>query len=153
MSNSGKEGERLFSELMQSKGYIVNDVSKDQFYFDKDIDLFIINPNTKEVKSFEVKWDTKIHKTSNLFLEIYNPRSKQWSGEGWWKHCQADYLVYGDAVKRKFYIIPLLELRERVSQLLLTTRTTSDYSTGIILPLAKIRDIIVEEDALCQKQQ
>ena len=112
--NSGKEGERLFSKLMAAKGYSVEDVSGNEQYFAKDIDFIITNP-LGEVKTFEVKWDYKISKYENLFLEIQNPRSRQWNGQGWWKHCKADYLVYGDAVNRKFYIIPMVELSNRVS--------------------------------------
>lgn len=144
--NNGKLGESLFSQLMSAKGYTVKDVSNDSRYFSKDIDFIITNP-TGTTRTFEVKWCEKIHKTENLFLEIVNPRSHQWSGDGWWKHCQADYLVYGDAVNRKFYIIPLLELRERVETLNLYTRSTKDGSVGLILPLSKIRDLLVEEDA------
>ncbi len=144
--NNGKLGERLFSQLMDAKGYSVEDVSGNADYFAKDIDFIITNP-TGLVKTFEIKWCEKIHKTGNLFLEIINPRSKQWNGQGWWKHCQADYLVYGDARNRKFYIIPLLELRERVSALNLYTRSTNDGSVGLILPLNKIEDLYVEEDA------
>ena len=72
---------------MVDRGYIVNDVSKDEYYFDKDIDFFIINPTTGNSRSFEVKWDSRINSTGNLFLEIANPRSKQWGGDGWYKHC------------------------------------------------------------------
>ena len=144
--NNGKLGESLFSQLMSAKGYTVKDVSNDSRYFSRDIDFIITNP-TGATRTFEVKWCEKIHKTENLFLEIINPRSHQWSGQGWWKHCQADYLVYGDAVNRKFYIIPLLELRERVETLNLYTRSTRDGSVGLILPLSKIKDLQGEEDA------
>ena len=149
MSNNGKLGERLFSELMQSKGYSVVDVSGNDQYFAKDIDFIITNSTTGNTRTFEVKWCEKIHKTGNLFLEIENPRSKQWSGEGWWKHCKADFLVYGDAVNRKFYIIPLLELRERVDAMHLQTRCTKDFSVGMILPKRLIEDITTEDYALC----
>lgn len=144
MSNNGKLGERLFSQLMSAKGYSVEDVSGNDQYFAKDIDFIITNP-TGTTRTFEVKWCEKIHSTGNLFLEIANPRSKQWSGQGWWKHCQADYLVYGDAVNRKFYIIPLLELRERVDTLTLRERSTRDNSVGLILPLTAIQDLYIEE--------
>ena len=142
--NDGKEGERLFQKLMSSRGNIVQNVAENSNYWSKDSDFIITSPfgNTK---SFEVKWCQKINKTNNLFLEIANPRSRQWNGEGWWKHCEADYLVYGDAIARKFYIIPMPELRQRVDSLLLTTRSTSDGSVGKLLPLCKIKDIITLE--------
>ena len=141
MANNGKEGEQLFAQNMAASGYIVNDVSQDQYYFDKDIDFFCANPTTGNTRSFEVKWCSRINTTGNLFLEIKNPRSKQWNGEGWWLHCQADFLVYGDAVARQFYIIPMDQLRARVDSMYLQTKFTSDGSVGYILPKDKILDI------------
>ena len=144
MANNGREGELLFSQLMAARGNKIIDVSGNSDYFDKDID-FIITSALGNTSTFEVKYCQKIHYTGNLFLEIVNPRSKQWNGEGWWPHCQADYLVYGDAIARKFYIIPLLALRERVAGMNLTTRSTSDGSIGLILSKSKIEDLIVLE--------
>ena len=46
MTNNGKQGEQVFSYKMREAGYIVNDVSGDPEYFDKDIDFFCINPAT-----------------------------------------------------------------------------------------------------------
>lgn len=151
MSNNGKQGERLFQGLMNAKGFVVKDVSGNADYFSKDIDFIITNPTTGNTRTFEVKWDQRIYKTGNMFLEIENPRSKQWNGQGWWLHCQADYLVYGDAVSGKFYIMKMDELRQRVEAMHLPTRCTSDLSVGMILPLDLIRDIVVEEEILCQK--
>lgn len=141
--SSGKQGELLFSQIMSARGNKVQDVSANPDYWNKDID-FIITSANGETKSFEVKWDQRINSTGNLFLEVRNPRSKQWNGQGWWPHCQADYLVYGDAIARKFYIIPLLELRERVKNLSLRYKSTSDYSEGYLLPLAAIKDLTIE---------
>lgn len=142
--NDGKEGERLFQKIMSGRGNIVQNVAENADYFAKDID-FIITSAFGNTQTFEVKWCQKINQTGNLFLEIINPRSKQWNGEGWWPHCQADYLVYGDAIARKFYIIPLLALRERVGTMNLYTRSTFDGSVGLILPKNKIDDLIVLE--------
>lgn len=146
MANNGKQGERLFKEIMDARGYKVQDVSDNPDYWPLDIDFIITSPTTGQQRTFEVKWDTRINRTENLFLEIRNPRSKQWNGEGWWKHCQADYLVYGDAVSHSFHIFPMKELRERVDTLNLYTKTTSDGSVGMILSLRAISDI--EEDSL-----
>jgi hypothetical protein len=61
---------------MRSRNYNVLDVSANRDYFSKDIDFIITSPTSGETKSFEVKWDEKINRTGNLFLEIANPRSK-----------------------------------------------------------------------------
>lgn len=144
MANNGKQGERLFAERMVAQGYIVNDVSKDPRYWTQDIDFFCINPETEQSRSFEVKWCEHINRTGNLFLETVNPRSRQWSGQGWWPHCKADFLVYGDAAAKKFYCFPLLELRERVNTLNLRSVRTGDYSEGLLLPLAQVIDLAIE---------
>lgn len=141
MSNNGKEGEQLFARMMRERDYTVQDVSNNSDFWPKDIDFIITSPTTGEKKTFEVKWDSNIHYTHNLFLEIENPRSKQWSGEGWWKHCEADYLVYGDAVSHLFYIFPMKELREVVATMQLRTAHTRDGSVGLLMPLAALSEI------------
>ena len=140
---SGKEGELLFSQIMSARGNDVVDVSNNPDYWPKDID-FIITSTLGNTKSFEVKWDSRIGSTGNLFLEMRNPRSKIWSGQGWWPNCQADYLVYGDAANRIFYCFPLLELRERVKGLNMRYKITGDYSEGYLLPLDNVADLAIE---------
>lgn len=144
MSNNGKLGERLFRQIMESRNYTVVDVSGNPAYFDKDIDFIVTSATSGLTKTFEVKWDSCINRTGNLYLELTNINSKQWSGQGWWEHCQADYLVYGDAAARKFYIIPLLELRERVEQLPFRQGRCGYESTGQLVSLKDIADIIKE---------
>lgn len=111
MSNSGRQGELVFARKMRDVGYIVNDVSSDPEYWAKDIDFFCINPNTEAVRAFEVKWDTRINQTGNLYLELFNVHSK--SRKGWFNFTEADFLAYGDATSKVFYIIPMEKLRER----------------------------------------
>ena len=141
MSN-GKEGERLFQQMMEERGYQVTDVSNDSRYWPLDIDFIITSPTTGEVKSFEVKWCSNIHNTHNMFLEIENPRSRQWLGDGWWKHCKADYLAYGDAQTSLFYIFPMDQLRQRVETMNLRTARTRDGSVGLLAPLSALSDIV-----------
>lgn len=100
---------------MESRDYIVEDVSGNKEYWDIDVDFIITSPTSGLTKTFEIKFDSKINKTGNLYLEIANIHSK--GGKGWFEFCQADYLAYGDAANGIFYIIPLLELREIVKKL------------------------------------
>lgn len=141
MSNSGKLGEQIFSRRMAEKGYMVEDVSNNPTFWPKDIDFMITSPFTGAVKGFEVKWDSKIHTTGNLYLETESVYSKQWNYDGWWQHCEADYLVYGDAQTRVFYIIPLLELRKRVEELPTRIAHCGNESTGLLISLKDIEDI------------
>jgi hypothetical protein len=104
---SGRQGELLFAQKMAARGLSIEDVSNNPFFFDKDIDFFVTNPSTGATRSVEVKWDARIASTHNLYLEILNRNSKQWNGGGWYKHCQADFVAYGDANNHLFYFIPM----------------------------------------------
>lgn len=138
----GKYGEQLFSQLMKEQGYEVEDVSGNPEYWPLDIDFVIKSPTSGLTKTFEVKFDGRINKTGNLYLELTNIHSKQWNGGGWFEHCEADYLAYGDAVSRTYYIIPLLELKKRVDQLPNRYAKCGYDSTGLLVSLDDIKDLI-----------
>lgn len=146
MSNNGKQGERLFKETMQARGYEVQDVSGNPDYWYKDIDFIITSPTSGETKTFEVKWDTRINRTGNLYLERTSTFTKQEGikGLGWFEWCEADYLAYGDAVSGQFYIIPMKELRERADNLPYRSARCGDDSTGQLVSLSDIKDIYIE---------
>ena len=139
MGNIGKQGERIFQEIMEGRGYEVVDVSNNPDYWYKDIDFIITSPTSGLTKTFEVKFDSKIHRSNNLYLELTNIHSKE--GKGWFEFCQADYLAYGDARTQTFYIIPLLELREKVKMLPARSARCGYDSTGLLVSLADITDI------------
>ena len=141
MSNNGKLGERLFREVMEARGYEVQDVSNNPDYWNKDIDFIITSPTTGEKKTFECKWDSRINSTGNLYLERSNIHSK--NGIGWYEFCEADYLAYGDAVSGQFYMIPLLDLRIRVKQLPYREAKCGYDSVGQLVNLKDIADITV----------
>jgi hypothetical protein len=61
---------------MENGGYTVEDVSGNSEYWDKDIDFIITSPYTGAIKTFEVKFDSRINKTGNLFLETASAYSK-----------------------------------------------------------------------------
>lgn len=138
----GRTGELLFAQLVKDK-YDVQDVSANPDYWPKDIDFILTSKRTGASRTVEVKYDTKIHNTGNLYLELTNINSKQWNGEGWWLHCEADYLAYGDAQSRIFYVVPLLELRKRVEELRPRVAHCGYESTGLLVSLNDIADITV----------
>ena len=142
MSNSGRQGELLFKQIMAAGGYTVEDVTGNSEYWYKDIDFIITSPTTGLTKSFEVKWDSKINRTGNLYLEITSAHSK--GGKGWYQFCQADYLVYGDAVAKVFYVIPFGELKERVKQLPVRWAQCGQDSTGYLVSLEQIKDMVTQ---------
>lgn len=139
-----KYGEQLFKQRMENGNYIVKDVSGDSEYWSKDIDFIITSPTTGKTKTFEVKWDSHINKTGNLYLELVSTTSKLWNGDGWWPHCQANYLVYGDAYYKKFYIIEMDKLRERVKHLPQKIGKCGNDSIGLLVSLDDIADITEE---------
>jgi hypothetical protein len=61
---------------MESRNNRVEDVSMNPAYWYKDIDFFVTSSTTGERKSFEVKWDSCISRTGNLYLELTNVHSK-----------------------------------------------------------------------------
>lgn len=137
--NNGTQGELLFQQIMESRNYTVANVSNDERYWDKDIDFIVTSSASGLTKTFEVKWDSRINKTGNLYLEIANIHSK--GGKGWFEFCQADYLAYGDAANGTFYIISLLELRERVKKLQPRQINCGFDSVGLLVSLKDISDI------------
>lgn len=141
MYNEGKRGEKLFQKIMEGRNYIVEDVREDPEYQIKDIDFLVTSPTSGLTKSFEVKYDARIHRTGNLYLEIENIFSTQWRREGWWLHCEADYIAYGDQQVNIFYIIPREELEDRVKKLPTRIAHCANESTGLLVSLDDISDI------------
>ena len=139
--NNGKQGEQLFARIMAAKGYSVIDVSNEPLYQIQDIDFIVTSSATGAIKTFEVKWDSCINRTGNLYLELTNINSKQWNGEGWFLHCNADYLAYGDAVSGQFYIIPVNELRIAADKVKYRQGQCGYESTGQLVSLNDISDI------------
>ena len=136
---NGKSGEELFAELMRKRGYEVEDVSDDPRYWYKDIDFIVSSPFASA--TVEVKWDARIHKTGNLYLEIANAHS---GGTGWYEFCKADYVAYGDAVNRKFYLFSLAELRAIESKRRKEYAECGSDSIGLLMPLSAIKNIIID---------
>jgi hypothetical protein len=105
----------------------------------KDIDMLITSPTTGVTKAFEVKWDTKIHKTANLFLEIV---SKYSAGmHGWYEFCEADFLVYGDAVNKIFYVFDMEILRAEVDKMPKELANCGSDSIGYLVPLRRLKEL------------
>ena len=135
-----KAGETEAIELFTKCGYSVKDVSSNSGYFDKDIDLLVTN-TTGTTKRIEVKADSRIADTGNLFIEYINPRSK--GGLGWYRFCQADLLYYADMINKCFYIFDFKQLKEYISAHNKELRSVSTYdgSIGLALPLSAVENI------------
>lgn len=138
---TGREGELLFMRLMREYGFTVEDVSNNSNYYYKG-DVLITSPTTGNVRVFEVKTDNVINRSGNLYLELTNIYSKKQGGKGWYNFCQADFIAYGDAVARRFYIFSLEELKERVEQVKPRIGYCGNDSSGYKMPLDACRDLI-----------
>ena len=139
-SACGRYGELVFMKALQARQYAVVDVSADSNYWHRDIDFIATSPTTGAVKSFEVKWDSRINRTGNLYLELTNIHSQ--GGQGWFKFCEADFLAYGDSRAECFYVIPLADLRERVKQIPCRIASCGTDSTGLLVAIKDIADLI-----------
>lgn len=129
---------------MEARGYDVVDVSNNPDYWYKDIDFIITSPASGITKTFEVKWDARINSTGNLYLERTSTFTKEEGikGLGWFEWCEADFLVYGDAVSQQFYVIPMKELRKAADTLPYRSASCGLDSTGQLVALKDIEDIV-----------
>lgn len=70
---------------MDARNYQTIDVSDNPEYWSKDIDFIITSSASGLTRTFEIKWDTRINSTNNLYLELTNIHSK--GGIGWFEFC------------------------------------------------------------------
>ena len=124
---------------MINNGYRVEEVTNNPNFWSKDIDFIVTSPFSGEQKTFEVKFDSKINRTGNLYLEFLNAHSNNCSG--WFEFCKADYLAYGDAVTEEFYVVPMPELRAAVQSMPKRVAYCGNDSAGYLVPLTAIADI------------
>lgn len=125
-------GELEFKLKAQAQGRTLEYVGDDPDYWNKDID-FIVDDD----KTVEVKWDSWIDKTNNLFIETANPRSK--GGCGWYCFTQADWLAYGNSTKNIFYMIRMNDLRDYIETHKPERKITNDGAEGFLVPLNEIQ--------------
>ena len=132
-----KKGEQLVINFLTSNGYEVEDVSCDSQYWDIDTDIIATNSATGGRATIEIKYDGRINKTGNLYIETFNPRSK--GKKGFFYFTKADFLYYIDAITDKCYILKLSVLRDYIKKndSFLKIGGTSDGSKGFLLPLSK----------------
>ena len=131
-------GEYELKKSLRANGYIVQDVSDNPNYWNKDIDLIAQNTTTGVLTSLEVKWDNRIAQTGNMYIETENPRSNK--GLGWFRFCEADMLAYGDAINGIFYFIGVAALRDYIkdNKAKLSMRTCADGAYGYLVPIADL---------------
>lgn len=131
-----KYGESLLKQKLEAASYVVTDVSRSPEYWEKDIDFLVFNPRTVNLATVEVKWDTKISSTNNLYCEYRNINSN--GGKGWLAFSQADFIAYGDAAAQVFHFFSLNELKQYISNNQVKKTSCGSDSEGFLVPLAAV---------------
>lgn len=140
-----KPGEWELKRFLRKQGYNVEDVSSNPGYWYKDIDLIVNDKFT-----LEVKWDSRIAKTKNLFIETCSNIDTK--ADGWYLFCQAQYLCYGDSRNETFYIFDFKKLKAHIEahKTEYQVKKAPDYSRqgqllkwseGYIVPLESLQGL------------
>jgi hypothetical protein len=124
MKQKAEVGERYAYLFLQSIGYWIMDVRKDNAYQADDIDYLIKSSQTStKILGVEVKTDSYIAKTQNLPVELFRLHLddlavKRNQGKiaklGWSAASKADYLLVVDPTHAVIYRFRLDELRSAV---------------------------------------
>ena len=136
-TNIGKAGEQAFAHKLRGSKYQVEDLTGNPAYFDKDIDFLVINPETGNRRAYEVKSDSRISQTGNLFIETWNRNSPKQNG--WYKFCEADYIAYFDFQQKFFHCFSFADLRAVVDAKEWPRKTCGNDSLGYLVPLEEIK--------------
>lgn len=89
-SAKGQVGETLALNYLTSKEWKVEDVSKNENYFDKDIDFLVEKEGAST--SIDVKTEDKMSETGNMFIEWgINYSNGKYKG-GWAHYSKAEYI-------------------------------------------------------------
>jgi hypothetical protein len=100
-------GEQELKDWLRGYGYKVKDLSDNPAYWKKDIDLLVNDKYT-----IEVKWDSLLSTTGNLFIETCADIDK--GKQGWYEFCEADYLAYGAADMYIFLMFDYKKLKQHI---------------------------------------
>ena len=94
------------------KGFQYMNLTKDERYFDDDIDFFVFRKDQDKYVSVEVKGSNYAR---SLFVEteVYN-KSKDTRADGWFYKCRADWLFVVDMKTGHIYAFTLEALRQYI---------------------------------------
>lgn len=139
-TNIGNTGEQIFYHRAR-RFHKVEWVADDKNYWGKDIDFIVTNPRTGETRTIEVKTDTRLYETGNLYIELKNVHSK--GGKGWYYFSEADIIAYCDysAPDREIYLFSFEDLRATVHKREYATAKCGTDSKGILVPLRELKEV------------
>lgn len=138
-------GEQKAIEYLTNNEWNVTDVTSCEEYYGQDIDLFIYKHGQKH--SIEVKWDSRIAETGNMFIETITDIDK--NKDGWFNFCCADFIFYGDSCNELFYVFSFTDLQDYVKHHSMEQRKAPDMnsygkvkkvSQGFLVPIDDFRN-------------
>ena len=146
-----EKGEALAMQCLTANGFQIIDRRDSPDYWKTDIDFTAVKDGKSQ--EIEVKWDSRISKSGAMFFELLT--NIQANEPGWATYTEADYIFYGDAVKRLFYVFPVPAMRGYLKNHLgeYETRIATDFdrrtgaikkqSLGAIVPLVKFQQSVL----------
>lgn len=144
----GKRAEaQVYYHLHHEKKQTLVDVSGYKEYQEKDIDYIIHRQNGKPI-TLEIKHDSKLKYTKNIFIETAWDR-KTGRTAGWGKYCEADLICFYDMELRRGYIFDWKKLKEYAKEFgeKRSFFTKIDNCTGYctLVPLEQAKKFLVYE--------
>ena len=110
----GHDGETIVRHYFEKQGYKVADLTGDPDWQASDVDIQIEMPDGS-LRYMEIKTDTEMWKTGNIFLELSMERRNSGTvSEGWFTYSLANDLCYLCCGTSTLYVIPFEPLREYV---------------------------------------
>ena len=136
----GENGEKIFKEFMESHNLKYTDVSKVDEYQDIDVDFIVHLENGKIL--VEVKNDTRIHSTDNIFYETIS--NVDFGTPGCFEKTKSNVIVICSEQDKTLYIVKTADLRNYVHQnknsLRFVERVSGSNSAGYLVPKSRIMD-------------
>ena len=134
----GKRGEQIFSRFLDKLNLPYRDVSDLPEYQKQDVD-FIVGFGQDDVK-FEVKNDTRIASTRNIFFETMS--NVDYATDGCFNKTKADVMVIVSESERRLYMISSDSLKRFVEEnkngLRFISRVPGSNSCGYLVPIARL---------------
>lgn len=134
-------------EFLEKTGKKCRDVSDDPDFQKDDID-FIVEGRSGNELSFEVKNDSKIYRTGNIFYEYIS--NVDYGTVGCFEKTKADFIVICSEQESKFYIIASEVLKEYVrnnkNSLRYISRVEGSNSAGYLIPKRNVAEYLKEVD-------
>lgn len=143
----GKVGEKWFHDFCIDKGIICINVGEDGFLgIESGID-FIVQYQDGTIAKFDVKFDSVMHRTGNMFIETYQDKGKK----GWYYNSKSTCYCYIDEYNGVLYMYTKAALEEYINSHKLSLRSITKnidnrQVTGILVNINKFSDWCMENN-------